>query len=58
MNTQEEGVVTILHEEVLHAIIYRDAKTGHKLLFKCIPMDEEEISDLVSGKVDKKIKNG
>lgn len=56
MHTNKEGVVTIHKDGVLFGMIYRDPKTGHKLLYKCEPMDEDEIIHIIEHTPEEKVR--
>ena len=56
MKTVKEGVVTIHHDDQLYGLIHRDPKTGHKILYRCEPMDEDEIVEIIECKTDEKVR--
>lgn len=55
MKTEKIGVVVIYKEDQVVGIIHRDEKTGHKILYSCVPMDEDEIADSIEGNIEEKI---
>lgn len=47
LTTRKEAVVTISNGE-LHAVVWTD-KNKRKVFYKCEPMDESELVDLLQG---------
>jgi hypothetical protein len=47
MITQKIGVVTIVKDDELIGIIYNNIKTRSKVLYKCVPMTEDEIIEII-----------
>ena len=57
MNTEKIGVVTILQEGQLVGMIYNDIKTRNRVWYKCTPMTEEDMINVIENQVDSKIQN-
>lgn len=47
--TQKIGVVTIQKGEEVVGVIINDTKNRVKRMYKCVPMDEEDITNLIEG---------
>lgn len=54
MKTEKTSVSTFYEEGELVAILIRDNVRRRNILYKTVLMDQDEIADLVEGKVNKK----
>lgn len=55
METEKLGVVTILSEGELVGMIYNDVKKHQRIWYKCVPMTEEDMVQIIEHKVEAKI---
>ena len=47
MKTEKIGVITILKDGELFGIIYNDIEKRNKVMYKCTPMTEEEMVEII-----------
>lgn len=45
--TEKVGVVIIYKDDELHGMIYNDTTKRNKVLYKCIPMSEDEMIEIL-----------